>query len=93
MFLLGGTVCILNDNICLFKPLLDVPIIFINFKGNVATAVYLDVRFFHGHERIVDGRQRFIFHLYEGEGFVNRLPIIGRYGQHRVPHKSDHIVA
>ena len=93
MFLLGGTVSILNDNICVFKPLLDVPISFINLKGDVPPAVYLDTRFFHGLKRIVQGRQGFIFHLYQGEGFVNRLLIIGRYGQHRVPDKPDHIVA
>ena len=47
MFLLGGSLSILNDNICVFEPLVDVAINFINFKGDVAPAVYLDVRFFH----------------------------------------------
>jgi len=93
MFLFGGTVSILNDNICFFKPLVDVPINFINFKSDISPAVNFDICFFHGLERIVQGRQGFVFHLYQGKGFVKYLLIIGRYCQYRVADKPDHIVA
>ena len=93
MFLFGCAVCILNDDISLFKPILDVSIHFLNFKGDIAPVVYLDVLFFHGFKRIVQGRQSFVLHLNQRERFSSRHLIIGRQSQHRIPDKPNHIVS
>ena len=66
MFLFGGTVCILYDNICLAKPFADIAISLIDFKGDIAPAVYVDPGLFDGLERIMQGRQGFVIHLYQG---------------------------